>query len=106
MKLSVLISTDEAETVYNALRLANFAVEAGDEARVFLLGRGVELDRIEDERFKVREQARRFLSLGGQIMACGACLKLRESASSELCPSSTMKDLYLLVRDADRVVSF
>lgn len=46
------------------------------------------------------------LDAGGRIMACGSCLKRRESAGSELCPLSTMKDLYELVRDADRVVSF
>jgi uncharacterized protein involved in oxidation of intracellular sulfur len=39
-------------------------------------------------------------------MTCGTCLKLRESARSELCPVSTMKDLYELVGDADRVVCF
>ena len=39
-------------------------------------------------------------------MACGTCLNLRESNGSELCPVSTMEDLYRLVRDAERVVSF
>ena len=43
---------------------------------------------------------------GGKILACGTCLKVRGSEGTELCPLSTMKDLYELVRDSDKVVSF
>jgi uncharacterized protein involved in oxidation of intracellular sulfur len=46
-----------------------------------------------------------FVDGGGQILACGTCLKLRHSEGSELCPLSTMKDLYELIRDCDKVVS-
>lgn len=31
------------------------------------------------------------------ILACGTCLKLCHSESSELCPLSTMEDLYRIV---------
>jgi len=106
MKLAIVISSNDAETAFNALRLGNFARKEGDDVGVFLVGKGVELDRIKDERFDVRGQARTLLDGGGRIMACGTCLKLRESPASELCPLSTMKDLYQLVRAADRVVSF
>ena len=104
MRLGIIISTSEAETVFNALRLGSFALGNGDQVGIFLVGKAVELDCIEDERFNVRDQAEAFQKSGGRIMACGACLKLRESAGSDLCPVSTMKDLYELVRDADRVV--
>jgi uncharacterized protein involved in oxidation of intracellular sulfur len=106
MKLGIIISQTEAETVFNALRLANYALKQGDAVRVFLLGQGVELDRIDDPRFKVREQAQAMLAAGGQFLACGTCLKIRESKGSELCPLSTLKDLYEVVRDSDRLVSF
>jgi len=43
---------------------------------------------------------------GGTILACGTCLKLRNSSGSELCPLSTMKDLYEIIRDSDKVVTF
>ena len=46
------------------------------------------------------------LQSGGQILACGTCLKPRNSQGSELCPLSTMKDLYTLIGEADRVVTF
>jgi uncharacterized protein involved in oxidation of intracellular sulfur len=106
MKLAIVISTNEPETVFNALRLGNFATKEGDDVGIFLVGKGVELDRIVDNQFDVRAQSETFLNNRGRIMACGTCLKLRESGGSDLCPLSTMKDLYELIRDADRVVSF
>ena len=55
MKLAMVYTTTDAETIFNALRLANFALEKGDEVKVFLLGRGVELDCIESPKFDVRK---------------------------------------------------
>lgn len=46
-----------------------------------------------------------FVSKGGEIFACGTCLKIRNSGGTELCPLSTMKDLYEIIRDSDRVIS-
>ena len=106
MRLAIVISTNEPETVFNALRLGNFAAKEGDDVGIFLIGKGVELDQITDRQFDVRGQSETFLSNRGRIMACGTCLKLRESSGSDLCPLSTMKDLYELIRDADRVVNF
>jgi uncharacterized protein involved in oxidation of intracellular sulfur len=106
MKLAMVISQTSPELVFNALRLADFSRKEGDEVEVFLLAEGVELDGINDPKFDVRRQAESFLQAGGRILACGTCLKLRNSQGSELCPLSTMKDLYTLIREADRVVTF
>jgi uncharacterized protein involved in oxidation of intracellular sulfur len=106
MKLALVISQTNPELVFNAFRLANFSRNQGDEVRVFLLAEGVELDKSDDPKFDVRGQAESFLRAGGQILACGTCLKIRNSSGTELCPLSTMKDLYALVREADRVVTF
>ena len=106
MKLGLILSQTEPETVFNALRLANYSLEQGDSVKVFLIGKGVELDKIDDPKFKVQEEARTLMDAGGQFLACGTCLKLRQSAGSELCPLSTLKDLYEIVRDSDRVLMF
>jgi uncharacterized protein involved in oxidation of intracellular sulfur len=106
MKLGIVITQADAETVFNALRLANFSLKQGDTVRVFLSGKGVELDRIDDPKFDVQGQARAVLDAGGQFLACGTCLKLRASEGSELCPLSTMKDQYEIIRDSNRVVTF
>jgi uncharacterized protein involved in oxidation of intracellular sulfur len=106
MKLGIVMTTTDPETVFNAFRLANYSLEHGDTVSVFLLGTGVELDQIHDQKFDVQGIAKTFLGKGGKVMACGTCLKLRNSGGSELCPRSTLKDLHELVRDSDRVVTF
>ena len=106
MKFALTLSTADPETAFNALRLGNFARTQGDEVGVFLIGAGVELEQTADPRFDVVGQARKLQEAGGRILACGTCLKLRASPGSEVCPLSTMQDLYTLIRDADRVVSF
>jgi len=105
MKLGVTFTQADPETVFNALRLALFGLEQGDEVRIFLSGRGVEIDQIEDPKFNVKEQAQKVLDAGGEFLACEACLKLRNSEGSEVCPLSTLKDQYEIVRDSDRLVT-
>jgi len=106
MNLGIIISSTDPETVFNALRLANFSLSKNDSVLIFLIGKGVELGQIQDERFNVREQADKFLVSGGKIMACGTCLKLRNSEGSDKCPLSTMGDLYEMISRSDRIVSF
>ncbi len=106
MKVGILISQAEPETVFNALRLANYSLKQGDIVRIFLVGKGVELDKISDAKFNVPEQAQAVLNAGGQFLACGTCLKLRASEGSEMCPLSSLKDLYEIIRDSDRLVTF
>jgi uncharacterized protein involved in oxidation of intracellular sulfur len=101
----MIITQADPETVFNALRLALFSLQQGDQVRLFLSGRGVEIDRLEDPRFDVKEQARQILAAGGEFLACGTCLKLRDSEGSEICPLSTLKDHYEIVRDSDRLVT-
>lgn len=105
MKLGMVITPTDPETVFNALRLALYSLEQGDEVRIFLSGKGVEIDGIEDPRFDVKGQAQKVLEAGGEFFACGACLKLRNSEGSEVCPLSTLKDQYEIVRDSDRLVT-
>ena len=105
MKLGMVITQTDPETVFNALRLALYSLEQGDEVRIVLSGRGVEIDRIEDPKFDVKGLAQKVLDAGGQFLACGACLKLRNSEGSEVCPLSTLKDHYDVVRDSDRLVT-
>jgi uncharacterized protein involved in oxidation of intracellular sulfur len=106
MKLGIVVYSSDAETSWNAFRFGSFALKQGDAVRVFLLGKGVECESLDTEQFPVSDQMQAFVDAGGTILACGTCLKLRHSEGSELCPLSTLQDLYELVRDSDRVVSF
>jgi len=107
MKLTIIISTNNPETNWNALRLANFSARQGDEVKIFLIGQGVEYESGSSEKFNIQEQAKEFLlSAKAQILACGTCLKLREQEATETCPISTLKDLYSLIKESDKILTF
>jgi len=106
MKLGIVTYSNDTETVWNAFRFGNFALTTGDEVRVFLLGKGVESESLDTDKFKVTEQMQAFVKNGGKIFACGACLKIRQSEGSETCPLSSMKDMYEIVRESDKIVTF
>lgn len=40
------------------------------------------------------------------ILVCGICLRIRNSEGTELCCLSTMADLYKLINDSDKLVTF
>ena len=102
--MRLVVQTDP-ETVFNTLRLALYSLEQGDEVRIFLSGKGVEIEQIEDDTFNVQAECQKVLDAGGEFLACGTCLKLRNSEGSEVCPLSTLKDHYEVVRDCDRLVT-
>ena len=106
MKLGVIIYSTDSEVVHNAFRLANFSLKEGDQVKVFLLASGVEYESLNSEKFNITELAQKFLIKGGEILACGTCLNLRKQDSTELCPPSTIQDLYEIVRDCDKTVTF
>jgi uncharacterized protein involved in oxidation of intracellular sulfur len=60
MKILFIITTDDGETIYNAMRLANVGVEKGDEVSVFMLGKGVLFERSGTEQFDVMGEMSRF----------------------------------------------
>lgn len=106
MKLGVVVYSNDSETVWNAFRFANFALNEGDDVQVFLLGKGVECESLDTDKFTVTDQMRMLVDSGGKIYACGSCLKIRQSEGSDVCPLSTMRDLYEIVRNSDKVVTF
>ena len=106
MKLGIIIYFNDPETVWNAFRFGNFALKEKDEVKIFLLGKGVECETIDTDKFKVTDQAKFFIETGGHIYACGTCLKIRQKEGSDICPLSTMKDLYELVKESDKVITF
>jgi len=106
LKIGVVIYSNDAETVWNALRFCNFSLKEGNEVNIFFMGKGVEWEGIDDERFDIKKQMEMFVAKGGKVYACGTCLKLRNMDGSELCPVSTLQDLYRLVMECDKVLTF
>lgn len=105
MKLGIVIYSTNDETVWNAFRLGNFSLKKGDNVKVFLLANGVEAESLTSKQFNIREQMQMLVDNGGEIYACGTCLKIRNSEGTELCPMSTMADLYAIIDESDKVVS-
>ncbi|HNQ69039.1 MAG TPA: DsrE family protein [Bacteroidales bacterium] len=106
MKLGIILETKEFEKAWNAFRFAVTSKKQGHEVKVFLMGEAVECDGLTHEKFNVDEQLKLFVSIGGEILACGTCLKSRQLSASEACPISTMIDCVNLVEWADKIVTF
>ena len=106
MHLGVVITSNHPETVWNAFRLANFSLSKGDKTSVFLIANGVESEGLSSERFDITHQMETFISNNGELYACGTCITYRNKNSSELCPISSMADLYEIINNADKLISF
>ena len=106
MKLGIVISQTDPETVWNAFRFGNFSLNKGHNVRTFLIGKGVECVEIVNKEFDVIEELNKYIDNKGQIFACGTCLVSRNKEDSPICPMSTMKDLMELVEESDKIVSF
>ncbi len=105
MKFGIIVNTNDPETVWNALRLANEALSTRNEANMFLLGGGVEIESITDKTFNIAGVLEKFLNRGGNLRACGSCLGLRQQEAG-VCSISTMSELIEMISDSDKVVTF
>jgi sulfur relay (sulfurtransferase) complex TusBCD TusD component (DsrE family) len=106
MKIGIILETKEFEKAWNAFRFAVTAKKQGNEVKVFLMGEAVECEGLTHEKYNVNEQLKNFINLGGEILACGTCLKSRQLNSTESCPLSTMVDCVDMVVWADKTVTF
>jgi len=101
-----VISTNEPEVAWNAFRFGATALQAGHGVKAFLINRGVEVEDIMNETNNIKGQIDAFIAGGGQILACGTCLKSRGKAGTPICPISTMKDLLKMVEESERILTF
>ena len=106
MKLGIILNTNDSEEAWNCLRFGNTALKEKHSVKIFLLGKGVELEDINDRKYNINKQTKSFLENKGQILACGTCLKSREKESSKVCLISSMKDLLKMVEESDKVLTF
>jgi len=106
MKFGIILETKELEKAWNAFRFATSSKKSGHEVKLFLMGEAVECDGLTHEKYNVDEQLNNFLKEGGEILACGTCLKSRNKEASKACPLSTMIDCVKMVEWADRIITF
>lgn len=103
--IGIVLETADPERAWNAFRFGITALENGKDVSVFLLGEGVEAEEITDGEFDVRNRLEAFVDSGGEALACGTCLEIRNSDGSDVCPISTMSDLLEVVTTSDRVLT-
>jgi uncharacterized protein involved in oxidation of intracellular sulfur len=60
IKMLFILTIDDGETIYNAMRLANVGVEKGDEVSVFMVGKGVLFEKSGSEQIDVMGQMDKF----------------------------------------------
>ena len=106
MKIGIILETKEFEKAWNAFRFAVTAKKTGHEVKLFLMGEAVECEGLTHEKYNVDAQLKNFVNAGGEILACGTCLKSRELDSTEACPISTMADCVNMVVWAEKTVTF
>lgn len=75
LKLGIVIHSNESETVWNALRFANFSRQKGDAVKVFLLGRGVEVESVDTDQFRVTTEIKKFAESGVRFLPVELVLK-------------------------------
>jgi len=104
--IGMVIYSNDSETIWNALRLANYSKNKGDSVSIFLLGKGVELDSMVKTNNDLKEQSEKFLDNGGSILGCGTCLRSRNNKEPQVCKYSSLADLYELIRKNKIVLTF
>ena len=55
MKIGIILNTNDAETCWNCFRFGNEAISKNHSVKVFLLGKGVEIESVKDTIFPLLE---------------------------------------------------
>jgi len=110
MKISIIIYSDDDETIWNGVRFGVTSLIYDNETSIFLLGKGVEA-LSENSLFDIQEQIDLFRENDGVLIGCGVCVESRLDEMPNIkellaCEMGSMQDLYALVAEADKVITF
>lgn len=108
MKIGILISTGDPETLWNAFRFANLCLNTDDanEVIIFLNSKAVAYENFDSEKFNIKELAKAFILSKGKLLACGKCLGFRGLEENEVRHKGSRKDLYEMVMTSDKLICF
>ncbi len=106
MKIGIILNTNDAETCWNSFRFGNEALAKSHSVKIFLLGKGVEIENVKDDRFLLLEGSiKKLIKNNGIILACGTCLQIIQKEIG-MCPVSNMEYMLKIVEESDRVLTF
>ncbi|MFA6778791.1 MAG: hypothetical protein WCU80_03275 [Paludibacteraceae bacterium] len=103
--MGIIIYSNDIETVWNALRLANYSQEWGNAVTVYLLGKGVEVEGLMQTNNDIKEQMETFLSQNGVVLGCQTCFANRDQVS-KICKVACIQDLYETAKKNKVVLTF
>ena len=108
MKIGILVSTGDAETIWNAFRFANLCLntDVTNEVSIFMHAKAVEYESCDSKQFNIRELAKTFVLSDRKLLACGKCLGFRDLEENDVCRKGSQKDLYEMVTASDKLVCF
>lgn len=108
MKIGILISTNDAETLWNAFRFANLCLntDVTNEVTIFLNSKAVAYEEADSKQFNIKELAKTFVLSEGKLLACGKCLGFRGLEENEVRHKGGQKDLYEMVITSDKLLCF
>ncbi len=111
MNIAIVVYSNDSETVWNAFRFANTSLANDNQVTIFLLGKGVEAVILSTLQFDIQEQMDLFKESGGNMIGCGVCCENRKDEMPSLtkdlnCEMGSMQQLYGIVAEADKVITF
>jgi peroxiredoxin family protein len=104
--IGIVISSGDAETVWNALRLGIAAQSKGDTVVVFVISKAVDVFMKDTSSFDIPKASFDFVSKGGDIYTCATCAKMRHTEEVQMCTITSVFDLYEIIKRSKKVVSF
>jgi predicted peroxiredoxin len=104
--IGIVISSGEAETVWNALRLGIAAQSKGDSVVIFVISKAVDVFLKDTTKFEIQKTGQQFVSKGGDILTCATCAKMRHTDNVQMCTITSIFDLYEIIKRSKKVVSF
>jgi peroxiredoxin family protein len=104
--IGIVISSGDAETVWNALRLGIAAQSKGDTVVIFVISKAVDIFIKDSSQFNIPKTTLEFVKNGGDILTCSTCAKMRHTEEVQMCTLTSIFDLYAIIKQSKKLVSF
>lgn len=104
--IGIVISSGDAETVWNALRLGIAAQSKGDSVVVFILSKALDVFLKDTSKFNISKAGLEFERNGGDIFSCATCAKMRHTENINMCTLTSVFDLYEIIKRSKKIISF
>ncbi len=105
MKIALIICQDIPEVLWNSFRLANMMLEGMEDVSIFLNGPSVKYEELDSEKFPLKKLAKTFTLSEGQLFAWGKLIDLH-GVKEGYHKKGTQKDLYNLIKESDKIITF